>query len=49
MHLVRAMTGYCFGLKDNLNEYELDLLRQRSLSAHYEKARQAGRGLPEGA
>ena len=27
------------GLKGNLNEYELDLLRQRSLSAQYEKAR----------
>ena len=27
------------GLKGRLNEYELDLLRQRSLSARYEKAR----------
>ncbi|WP_247456048.1 recombinase family protein, partial [Bradyrhizobium sp. 166] len=27
------------GLKASLNEYELDLLRQRSLSARYEKAR----------
>jgi len=27
------------GLKDSLNEYELDLLRQRSLSARHEKAR----------
>ncbi|MCA6112949.1 recombinase family protein, partial [Bradyrhizobium cenepequi] len=27
------------GLKRSLNEYELDLLRQRSLSARYEKAR----------
>src|SRR5258708_2613124 len=27
------------GLKGGLNEYELDLLRQRSLSARYEKAR----------
>jgi DNA invertase Pin-like site-specific DNA recombinase len=27
------------GLKGSLNEYELDLLRQRSLSAPYEKAR----------
>ena len=27
------------GLKSSLNEYELDLLRQRSLSARYEKAR----------
>jgi hypothetical protein len=27
------------GLKGTLNEYELDLLRQRSLAAHYEKAR----------
>nr|WP_281411316.1 recombinase family protein [Mesorhizobium sp. NZP2077] len=27
------------GLKGSLNEYELDLLRQRSLSGRYEKAR----------
>ena len=27
------------GLKGSLNEYELDLLRQRSLSARYQKAR----------
>jgi hypothetical protein len=27
------------GLKGSLNEYELDLLRERSLSARYEKAR----------
>jgi DNA invertase Pin-like site-specific DNA recombinase len=27
------------GLKGSRNEYELDLLRQRSLSARYEKAR----------
>jgi len=27
------------GLKGSLNEYELDLLRQRSLEARYEKAR----------
>jgi DNA invertase Pin-like site-specific DNA recombinase len=27
------------GLKGSLNEYALDLLRQRSLSARYEKAR----------
>jgi DNA invertase Pin-like site-specific DNA recombinase len=27
------------GLKESLNEYELDLLRQRSLSARYEKTR----------
>jgi DNA invertase Pin-like site-specific DNA recombinase len=27
------------GLKGSLNEYELDLLRQRSLSARHEKAR----------
>ena len=33
------MTGCCSGLKGSLNEYELDLLRQRSLSARYEKAR----------
>jgi DNA invertase Pin-like site-specific DNA recombinase len=33
------------GLKGSLNEYELDLLRQRSLSARYEKAsRRTGRG-----
>src|ERR1700680_374166 len=30
------------GLKGSLNEYELDLLRQRSLSARYEKARRGG-------
>ncbi len=29
------------GLKGSLNEYELDLLRQRSLSARYEKARRS--------
>ncbi|HYZ23945.1 MAG TPA: recombinase family protein [Rhodopila sp.] len=29
------------GLKGSLNEYELDLLRQRSLAARYEKARRA--------
>jgi DNA invertase Pin-like site-specific DNA recombinase len=27
------------GLRGSLNEYELDLLRQRSLSARYEQAR----------
>ncbi len=27
------------GLKGSLNEYELDLLRQRSLAARYQKAR----------
>jgi DNA invertase Pin-like site-specific DNA recombinase len=27
------------GVKGSLNEYELDLLRQRSLAARYEKAR----------
>jgi DNA invertase Pin-like site-specific DNA recombinase len=27
------------GLKGSLNEYKLDLLRQRSLAARYEKAR----------
>jgi DNA invertase Pin-like site-specific DNA recombinase len=27
------------GVKGSFNEYELDLLRQRSLSARYEKAR----------
>lgn len=32
------------GLKGSLNEYELDLLRQRSLEARYEKARGTGRG-----
>jgi len=31
------------GLKDSLNKYELDLLRQRSLSARYEKAGLAGK------
>ena len=31
------------GLKGSLNEYELDLLRQRSLSARYEKARRRAR------
>ena len=30
------------GLKGSLNEYELDLLRQRSLAARYEKARRGG-------
>jgi len=30
---------WLLGLKGSLNEYELDLLRQRSLSARYEKAR----------
>ena len=34
-----ATTGCCWDLKGSLNEYELDLLRQRSLSARYEKAR----------
>src|SRR5215204_4577560 len=33
------------GLKGSLNDYELDLLRQRSLSARYEKARRGGRSL----
>src|SRR6201984_2382077 len=46
--LVDQETGYApppgndralLGLKGSLNEYELDLLRQRSLSARYEKAR----------
>src|SRR4051812_23598328 len=32
------------GLKGSLNEYELDLLRQRSLSARYAKARRGGVG-----
>jgi DNA invertase Pin-like site-specific DNA recombinase len=31
------------GLKESVNEYELDLLRQRSLSARYEKARRGER------
>jgi hypothetical protein len=35
IHLSRLLLG----LKGSLNEYELDLLRQRSLSARYEKAR----------
>jgi DNA invertase Pin-like site-specific DNA recombinase len=39
MHPVRATIGCCSGLKGSLNEYELDLLRQRSLAARYEKAR----------
>src|SRR5918998_1563622 len=30
------------GLKGSLNEYELDLLRQRSLAARYAKARRGG-------
>src|SRR3979411_643264 len=30
---------WLLGRKGSLNEYELDLLRQRSLSARYEKAR----------
>ena len=30
------------GLKGSLNEYELDLLRQRSLAARHEKARRGG-------
>ena len=33
------MIGCSLGLKGSLNEYELDLLRQRSLSARHEKAR----------
>jgi len=33
-----AMIGCCLG-EGSLNEYELDLLRQRSLSARHEKAR----------
>jgi DNA invertase Pin-like site-specific DNA recombinase len=38
------------GLKGSLNEYELDLLRQRSLAARYEKARRpvAVAGVPPG-
>ncbi|WP_234711233.1 serine integrase family protein [Sinorhizobium medicae] len=39
MHHARVMTACFWGLKGSLNEYELDLLRQRSLSARYEKAR----------
>ena len=38
MRPVTAMIGCCSD-KGSLNEYELDLLRQRSLSARYEKAR----------
>ena len=34
------------GLKGSLNEYELDLLRQRSLSARYEKAAEASWSSP---
>src|SRR5438445_10782198 len=33
-----ATIGFC-SVSGSLNEYELDLLRQRSLSARYEKAR----------
>ncbi len=33
MHHDTATIGFCSGLKGSLNEYELDLLRQRSLSA----------------
>src|SRR3979409_1404464 len=36
------------GLKGSLNEYELDLLRQRSLSARHEKARRGAGGVREG-
>ena len=39
MRRARVTIGCCLGLKGSLNEYELDLLRQRSLSARYEKAR----------
>ena len=35
------------GLKGSLNEYELDLLRQRSLSARHAKARRGGAGRGE--
>ncbi|MER9764326.1 hypothetical protein [Mesorhizobium sp. M0138] len=42
MHRARAMTG-CAEIEGSLNEYELDLLRQRSLSARYEKARRGER------
>jgi hypothetical protein len=38
MRRVRATTGCCWDW-GSLNEYELDLLRHRSLSARYEKAR----------
>ncbi|WP_292244163.1 hypothetical protein [Mesorhizobium sp.] len=34
-----GLYGIAVGLKGSLNEYELDLLRQRSLSARYEKTR----------
>ena len=39
MRRARAIDRLLLGLKGSLNEYELDLLRQRSLSARYEKAR----------
>jgi len=38
MRLGTAMTVCCWA-QGSLNEYELDLLRQRSLSARYAKAR----------
>ena len=41
MHPARATTACFLGLKGSLNEYELNLLRQRSLSARYEKARRS--------
>ena len=50
----RATTGCCSGLKGSLNEYELDLLRQRSLvgplreGAPRRARRQRAGGLREG-
>ncbi len=39
MHRGRIMIDCCWGLKGSLNEYELDLLRQRSVGARHQKAR----------
>src|SRR4051812_43531526 len=39
MHHAKGNDRLLLGLKGSLNEYELDLLRQRSLAARYEKAR----------
>ena len=46
--IVRVVDGddrLLLGLKGSLNEYELDLLRQRSLAARYEKARRGELGV----
>ena len=39
MHPGSVTTDFLLGLKGSLNEYELDLLRQRSVEARREKAR----------